>query len=514
MTDQDVTLMIDRETYYRIRCLYYDAHFNKTEIAQNVGLSYKTVREWLKEPEFRPPKIRGERICDPFGDAIVDGLNRGLCATDVYRDLAENHGFRGSCTCLKQYVREQGLRPKRDAEFVSLWILRIVQGDLNYTGLQEQLKGKLAPKEIQMLHSAVLLRPLKYRKRALAVLAHAAGIPKTTIAQCLFICTSTVNNCIRVFKSGGAVGLLAKSQWPRRKHEEQTYIDTVFSVLHAPPACYGFNRTTWRMDDLHQIMEQKGLRINRASIRKIIKDAGYRFRKAKKVLTSNDPEYREKLQKITAILSSLGPRERFFSVDEFGPFSVRMMGGKSLMPPGTVKTIPQRQKSKGTLILTGALELSTNQMTHFYSDKKDTKEMIKLLEILLKEYKTEDTIYFSWDAASWHASKELYEKVEEVNSDEYREEHKTSMVKLAPLPSGAQFLNVIESVFSGMARAIIHNSDYASVEECKAAIDRHFVERNEFFQAHPKRAGNKIWGKERVSPVFSPYNNCKDPSYR
>jgi hypothetical protein len=28
--------------------------------------------------------------------------------------------------------------------------------------------------------------------------------------------------------------------------------------------------------------------------------------------------------------------------------------------------------------------------------------------------------------------------------------------------SGAQFLNVIESVFSGMARAIIHNSDYDS----------------------------------------------------
>jgi hypothetical protein len=33
-------------------------------------------------------------------------------------------------------------------------------------------------------------------------------------------------------------------------------------------------------------------------------------------------------------------------------------------------------------------------------------------------------------------------------------------VETAPLPSGAQFLNVIESVFSGLARSIIHNSDY------------------------------------------------------
>jgi hypothetical protein len=33
--------------------------------------------------------------------------------------------------------------------------------------------------------------------------------------------------------------------------------------------------------------------------------------------------------------------------------------------------------------------------------------------------------------------------------------------------AGAQFLNVIESVFSGMARAIIHNSNYGSIDAAK-----------------------------------------------
>jgi hypothetical protein len=64
-----------------------------------------------------------------------------------------------------------------------------------------------------------------------------------------------------------------------------------------------------------------------------------------------------------------------------------------------------------------------------------------------------------------------------------------------------------------MARAIIHNSDYQSVNECKKAIDRYFLERNEHFNEYPKRAGNKIWGKERVKPIFSESNNCKDPRY-
>jgi len=64
-----------------------------------------------------------------------------------------------------------------------------------------------------------------------------------------------------------------------------------------------------------------------------------------------------------------------------------------------------------------------------------------------------------------------------------------------------------------MARAIIHNSDYKSVEECKGYIDKYFHERNQYYLEHPQRAGDKIWGKERESPVFRESNNCKDPRF-
>jgi hypothetical protein len=64
-----------------------------------------------------------------------------------------------------------------------------------------------------------------------------------------------------------------------------------------------------------------------------------------------------------------------------------------------------------------------------------------------------------------------------------------------------------------MARAIIHNSDYKSMNDAKTAINRYFDERNRHFLANPRRAGNKIWGKERVPASFSTANNCKDPRY-
>src|SRR6516165_835578 len=75
-------------------------------------------------------------------------------------------------------------------------------------------------------------------------------------------------------------------------------------------------------------------------------------------------------------------------------------------------------------------------------------------------------------------------------------------------------LYVVESVFSGMARAIIANSNYQSVDEARAAIERYVQERNKKFRCKPKRAGGKIWGMEREPPRFSTSNNCKDPRYR
>jgi len=326
-----------------------------------------------------------------------------------------------------------------------------------------------------------------------------------------------VKEWISIYKKDGINGLYSK----KRKISEEITLrvedkkSKLIKLIHETPSLHGINRTSWSLASLSHAYEKvHGMSVSKSSISEYIRSLGYSFKKAKKTLTSPDPLYREKLQKITSILSKLRDDERFFSIDEFGPFSIKIQGGRSLSQKGITKTYPQRQRSKGRIICTAALELSKNQITHFYSKKKNTVEMIKLLEILLKKYKGVKRIYFSWDAASWHASKDLYKKLKAVNCEKYRCIHNSPIVELAPLPSSAQFLNVIESVFSGMARAIIHNSDYQSINECKTAIDLYFVDRNKHFKANPKRAGNKIWGKEVVKSEFSESQNCKDPKWR
>jgi len=103
----------------------------------------------------------------------------------------------------------------------------------------------------------------------------------------------------------------------------------------------------------------------------MVKATGYKWRKARLVLTSTDPSYSEKLAHIRSILSSLQPDEAFFSIDEYGPFAIKKKPGLTLAPAGVHPTIPQWQKSRGYLILTAALELSGNSGHSFLQHEKE-----------------------------------------------------------------------------------------------------------------------------------------------
>jgi len=409
-----------------------------------------------------------------------------------------------------KYLLEQpiskGIRSKTHVSFPLLFRF------LFRNEIPAELQKMFTRKELSSLKELLLSKSAIQRKQAATIVLYKKGLSHRAVARILKSSKTTVAKYWRDYEQHGLDGFVPRPKKPR-KADDVALREALFALLHSPPSSHGINRTSWMLKDLQKVLKLHGQSVCTDVIREIIRSAGYKWRKAREVLTSNDPEYKQKLDRIKSILSTLGPNDRFFSIDEFGPCAVKMRGGRRLVAPGEYPSVPQFQKSKGSLIITAALELSTNQVTHFYSEKKNTGEMIKLLDILLKEYKRCKRLYLSWDAAAWHSSKALHETLDEVNGTAYRRKHHTPRVELIPLPASAQFLNVIESVFSGMARAIIHNSDYGSVEETMRAIDRYFDERNEYFQEHPKRAGNKIWGEELVPCTFSETQNCKDPKW-
>jgi hypothetical protein len=235
----------------------------------------------------------------------------------------------------------------------------------------------------------------------------------------------------------------------------------------------------------------------------------FKIGKTRKVLTSPDPNYREKVELLLTTLRSLKPEEMLFFIDELGPLRVKKYGGRCYHKNGEIMTVPQIQISKGSVTLYGALSATTNQVTWNYGNTKNSTGMIDLVETLFNQLNDKSKIYITWDAASWHSSNELVDWLNNFNA-ETNDIGKGPLIEFIPLPSNSQFLNVIESVFSGMKRAVIHHSNYQSEEEMKLAISLHFQERNEYFEANPKRVGKKIWEID----FFQDYNYIKSGNYK
>ena len=438
-------------------------------------------------------------------------------ALDFLRLLSQGNPPVFAFAQIQSFVREATcsrmppIRPNREGKRVVdfEWMRQILQKEMDEDTLHREIDD--IP-DLSVLLQHVHSGRLRDRNRAMAVLATHQKIPSPTICAFLGVGKAFVRKYRNKFKASAAAAVFAPQIRSNCKINDSDLRSAVFSLLHEPPNRHGINRTSWTMPLLSRVLKENGHQIGTALIAKMIKAAGYKWRKARIVLTSTDPAYIEKLARIRSILSNLQPDEAFFSIDEFGPFAIKTKPGRTLVPPGVHPTVPQWQKSRGCLIVTAALELSGNQVTHFYSAKKNTGEMIRLMDILINRYADRRKVYLSWDAASWHISKQLFARIEAHNS--VVANGGGPLVDTAPLPAGAQFLNVIESIFSGMARAIIHNSDYQSMDAAKAAIDQYFEDRNTNFRLHPKRAGRKIWGKEREPAAFSDANNCKDPRYR
>jgi transposase len=421
----------DVAQWHEIRSRILERGTPKKQVARDTGISRHTINKMLMHEN---PPSHGPRRYPKLGPYIsaIDQLVResassgpkaDLTTRDIVGRLRREHGFAGSRRLVSNYIRNcdddnvwekaydlivrlpktraldlirllprgnpsilmsarlrpfalEAALPRRtpsrpDRELQRLadieWMRRVLQKEISDATLDNELNG--------IPHLGVLLKHLRngrlpVRNRAMVVLANQRNVPSKTICAFLGVSKTFVRRCRKIFDSGSVDTLFARQSKSNRKIDNEQLRNAVFSLLHEPPANYGINRTSWTMSLLSQMLEKDGTRLGVALISKMIKAAGYKLRKAKVVLTSNDPNYREKLAHIHSILSNLKSNEAFFSIDEYDPFAIKTKPGRMLVQRGTQPTVPQWQKSRGCMIMTAALELSGNQVTHFYSAKK------------------------------------------------------------------------------------------------------------------------------------------------
>lgn len=286
-------------------------------------------------------------------------------------------------------------------------------------------------------------------------------------------------------KDGGRPASNPEQRYSKRRLARKERVKRIIEILHQKPAIFGLNRTSWTQATIAEVYQKiHGQKIGRTTIVSLLKESKHKWKRAKKVLMSPDPDYREKVELLLSTLQNLQPGELFFFIDELGPLRVKRYGGRDFVPKHETFTVPQVQHHKGSITMAGALSATANQVTWFYSPSKNTLSMIDLIELLFNQHPGATRLFVTWDAAAWHRSAMLVEWIDSFNAETARSGTGPE-IWLVPLPSSSQFLDVLEAVFSGMKRAVIHNSDYKSEKEMKTAISRHFKDRNSYFEKIP-----------------------------
>lgn len=112
-------VMIDYETYCKIKDCHERQHLTVAQTARLLGLHPETVAKWAQCPQYhaRETAPRGSRL-DPFKDRIVSLLERHpYSAQQIFQRLREE-GYVGGPTIVKDYVRR--VRPRRREAFLKL----------------------------------------------------------------------------------------------------------------------------------------------------------------------------------------------------------------------------------------------------------------------------------------------------------------------------------------------------------------------------------------------------------
>lgn len=452
-----------------------------------------------------------------------------LSVTDVFAytfDFGDYHTFR---------IRVIDIQPAADAQPVPILLSYRGENIIQYQGTMRKTEARAfkdrtptvqapeparAPWRIRFIRGPDGKALQEWRasnnkrlwQKAVTILDNRSLSPET-IAGKIERPVYQVQNWIKAFNRYGLVGL-NRPRKPRAHGKREATRDRnarrVLEILHAKPSTYGINRSNWNLRSIARAFEQEHHEaIGTSTVSRLLRQFGYAIRKARKVLTSPDPDYREKVDLVLNTLQNLKQDELFFFVDELGPLRVKKYGGRALVRKNEVLTYPQEQEHRGIIMMSGALSATTNQVSWIYGRAKDTSAMIDLMELLYNQYFSASKLYVTWDAASWHKSAMLVEWLDTFNAAT-RCVGEGPLIELVPLPTSSQFLDVIEAVFSGMKRAVVHHSDYTNVPEMKKAISLHFNERNEHFQGNPRRAGKKIWELN----FFDDVENIRSGNYR
>lgn len=146
-----------------------------------------------------------------------------------------------------------------------------------------------------------LLAELRSRKaftvrRCQILLTSSGGERVSKIANNLGCATQTVRNAIRDFNASGLSSIEEKSRRPKSVQPvlDESKCEQLRALLHASPCAFGKPTSNWTLQLVAEVSFKQGLteqQLSLETIRQAIKRMGVSWKRARKWITSPDPQY-------------------------------------------------------------------------------------------------------------------------------------------------------------------------------------------------------------------------------
>lgn len=326
--------------------------------------------------------------------------------------------------------------------------------------------------------------PLREIQRAQILLHYADELPIIEIQKMVNISRPSIYKCIdKALAAGTEAGLKDYYHRPFDPVITDEARVWVINLACTKPKDHGMAAELWTHNELAKYTRKHASgqgheclsRAAKATIWRILSANTVRPHKIKYYLERRDPDFEEKMQEVLMVYQEVNiqneqniadgahPALITVSVDEKpGVQAIKNIAPDLPPKPGVHKTVSRDYEYKrlGTVSILAALDLHNGKILAQVHDRHRSREFVSLLKELDEYYPPESTIRIVLDNHSAHISKETMKYLES----------RPGRFIYVHTPKHGSWLNLVESVFSKMARTFLRHIRVNSKEELKDRI--------------------------------------------
>jgi transposase len=305
-------------------------------------------------------------------------------------------------------------------------------------------------------------------RRATVVLASAGGNDVSAIARLAQTSPDRVREMIHRFNDLGMRSL--DPQWAGGRPRLITTIDRALIVKTAKtrPTMLKQPFTHWSLRKLADFLATKKgrkVKIGRERLRQILIAEGITFQRTKTWKESPDPLKEQKLARIERLLENA--RDRTFAFDEFGPLTIKPVGGSAWALEGKPERLRANyHKPHGSRQFFAWYSIGADQLTGNLEPCKGSVPTLRALKAIRASINDGLPIHVILDNLNHHKNRGV------------REWCTANNVELVFTPTYGSWANPIEAHFGPLRQFVIANSDHKDHRALARAIRKYLAWRN------------------------------------